>query len=473
MSEKKIDWTNQEYDRAIQNYKLIDDLCDSQNLQDYIVKLNPSDTSAEMELRREQYFETAVYYPIAGYTARGLVGVAFTKQPAIKIPAGLEYVEDNVDGSGESIYQQSQAVVRSLVRKGRAGLLVDFPATDGSQASKLDIQNGSRFASIQRFEPAQILPVEMVAIGSKVKISRVRLKDTVEENGESEDIIRELYLDESGIYTSQEWRKDPQGQWYRYKEASVPLDGEGKPWDEIPFIICGSETNTRSYDKEPMYDLCQINKGHFNNSAAYEDMLHFAGQAQPWSTGMTQGDLDILKSEKIQIGSGQLINIADPSGKFGYAQVQTNAIAKEGMDFKLKLMIGQGAFFIEPGSAPKTATESRNDQKVQHSILSLITSNVSEAYTKCLYWMAKFMRINETAEMEYSISQDFTTYQADAQMILAMMQAAAQGKLRTRAFVAWQQKNGLEDPEKDIDEILEELEAENPAVSMPNLGGEF
>jgi len=63
------------------------------------------------------------------------------------------------------------------------------------------------------------------------------------------------------------------------------------------------------------------------------------------------------------------------------------------MNDKVDLIIGLGGMFIVPGSAVKTATQSAGEQKVQHSVLSLISSNVSEAYTQALKYVARYSRL--------------------------------------------------------------------------------
>ena len=470
MGANDIDKKHKQYEKNLSKWKMIDDICDSENLQNYLVALNPQDKSNENKIRNDQYFKRAVFAEIAGYTQSGMSGMVFRKWPILHVPKTLEYLAKNADGAGISIYQQSQNVIRNMIRQGRGGLFVDYPKTEGG-ASKADLDSLKVFATIQRYEPAQIINWEQSAVGAVVKLSKVVLAETVEENGEDVDIRRELALDytesESGetrlVYVVREWRYNDGG-WYVHDE-SIPIDGEGNTWDEIPFMFLGSQTNSPDIDRAPMYPICKINIGHYNNSASYEDSVFFVGQAQFWMSGITQDHLDLLDKNEMYVGSGRLIGV--PSGEqLGIAQAQPNMLAKEAMADKIQMAIGLGAMYIQPGSAVKTAAQVEGEQQTSHSVLSLIASNLSEAYTQCLHWCARYMNVKETEALEYTVSQDFVPVRADAQMLQAIAASWMQGATPLSDFIAWQQKHGLIDPEKTTEEVIEELGGIN---RMPDL----
>ncbi len=142
-----------------------------------------------------------------------------------------------------------------------------------------------------------------------------------------------------------------------------------------------------------MLDLCKVNIGLWNNLAEYEDSVFTIGQAQPWMSGATERHLEQIE----YVGSCTLIGV--PEGEqFGFAQPQPNTLAREAMVDKVNMMVGLGAMFIQPGSAVKTATQAEGDQRVQQSVLSLIASNCSDAFTQCLQWVACFLGAGGTVE---------------------------------------------------------------------------
>ena len=464
---KPINTQHYQYAKTLERWQYIDRVCSGVDVKQYIRKLNATDISTEMENRRKEYADAAIFSRIAGRTAKGMVGMVFSKDPILSVPAALDYIKQNVDGAGVSIYQQSQHVLGAIVRKGRAGLMVDYPITEGA-TSVADMTAGKVFATIQRFEPEQIINWRLIPNGAQMKLGRVVISDSYEnEDGDEVGIIRELLI-EDGIYISREYRQDDKGEWLVFTE-SYPRDGHGNQWTEIPFMFIGSETNTPAIDEQPMYDLCDINIGHYNNSAAYEDSAFMLGQPQPWMSGIDSQYMKMFNDEKMYIGCGRLIGVP-ANQQLNFAQVQPNSLAREAMKDKEALMISMGAMLLEPGSAAKTATQARGEQVVQHSILSLAASNVSEAYTRCLQWMAQYMAIDiEDDGVEHTLSKDFVEVNVSAEALRDIVASWQAGATPYSDLVAWQQKRGIIDAEKTLEDVQEEVGANN--LAMPDLDG--
>ena len=463
---KSVDFTHPEFDSNIDKWSFVNDICDSENVAKYLVKLNPDDDSDENTTRNKQFKRRAIFYAVAGYTSRGLVGKAFSKPPVLDAPDSLQYVNNNVDGMSTTIDQQAQDVTRDVVRIGRSGLLVDFPESDG-ELSQAQLAAGGIFATISKFDAKQIINWQTKKVGARILLSKVVLAMKSKTEGpdgfsfEEIDIRLELRLDEfedSQVYSMVEWRKNINSktefdEWI-VAGTVIPEDSTGKPLEEIPFVFVGSESNTVKVDPAPMYDIAQINKGHYNNSAIYEDSVFTVGQAQPWMSGITQSHIDLLKKNNMYVGSSWLMGV--PSGEqMGFAQVEPNTLAKEAMTDKINMMIGLGAMFITPGTANKTATQSAGELLAQHSVLSLIASNVSDAYTSALKFVALFM--GESEGGTYTVNQDFVSPAADANMLREVSASFLAGLLPVSDLMTWQQKHGLVDPDKTLEEYQEEI----------------
>lgn len=461
---KEITDLHIEYKDNVLRWKKIDDICDSRNLKNYLVKINPDDKSTKNVTRNNQYFERAVFYGITGYTSRGMVGLPFSKWPKLSVPSLMEYVNKNVDGKGNSIYQQSQMVMKNVVRNGRCGLFVDYPNMGNETASIADLMTAKVYPTIQMYTAAQIINWEISASGSVVKLSRVVISISETVNGELENIILELFLN-GETFWQRKWYQPAAGKWEVKPGTEIqPRDGKGNPMLFIPFAFVGSENNTPSVDEAPMYNMASIEVGHFNNSAEDEDITYQCGQPQPWMSGLTQDIIDMFKKNNIYVGGRQLMPV--PTGEqFGYAQIQENTKAKSAMADKEQRMVSLGAMMITPGSAAKTASQYEGEAQTSHSVLSLIVSNVSEAYTQCLIWGAMFLNIPET-NIEYTIKQEFVPKTADANTINALLAALMKGALTREAWIKWTQAHNLEDPERTVEEISQDLDAQNP---MPNL----
>lgn len=443
-----VDFRHPEFVRHEPKWRLVDDICDGENLQNYIVPVGMDSDSPpllDLDSRNEQIYRRSVFYGVAGYTVRGLVGLVFHRWPTLSVPGPIQRLADDIDGEGVSIYQQSQQVIREQLRKGRCGLLVDLLSPVGASA-----RDGSR-AAIALYKAEDIINWRFERVGSETKLTLVVLsyrEEVPQSDGygiEYEDRLLELRLTE-GKYTTRRWKKAG-GDWTLISEV-MPYDATGNPLSEIPFLFVGSENNTPSIDHAPMLDICKVNIGHFNNSAEYEDSVFTVGQAQPWISGGMNAE-DAPK----RVGSSSLILVPE-GGQFGFAQPKPNTLAREAMHDKVEMMVGLGAMFIQPGSAVKTATQAEGDQRVQHSVLSLIASNCSEAYSQSLAWVAQFMGAD--GDVEYAVAQEFADPK-NANMFQHIVSAFMTGALPVDDYMRWLQRYGLVDSEKSLSQFSGEV----------------
>lgn len=453
-----IDSQHPEYEKNIQKWQLIDNICEGEDVEQYLRYLNKLDTSAKNIQRNKDYKQAAIFYQVAGYTARGLNGLLFSKWPTLNVPPQLEYLNKNADGAGVSIYQQAQKVGEALVKVGRNGLFVSYPETEGA-VSRADMNAMRTFATIHSIDATQIIDWGVVQDGAQVKLGHVVFMETVAERDGLDRVeheqLRQLSL-ENGVFIVRKWRKDKNKDWQQFGSDSMPLDGSGSPWNEIPFVFAGSENNAPDVDTPPMQAIAEINKGHFRNSADFEDNVWYCGQAQPWMSGVNQNHVDLMTENNMYAGSREVLAVPD-GGQFGYEAATPNTMVRQAMLDKLEMMIGLGARFITPGSAVKTAYEAGQDASVQHSVLSLISSNLSEAYTQALKWVARYMNVDPTDDMVFETTMDFISPTATAQDIQAMVAGFVQGAVPMSAYFKWLQRHGLEDSEKTIEEFSEEV----------------
>lgn len=452
-------------------WSLVDDVCDGQEAvkagrRTHLPQPNPEDTSTENQTRYDQYLSRAVFYNVTGRTLQGLIGAAFRKVPTITVPASLSFVEDDIDGAGVSVYQQSQSVLAGVLKKGRHFVLVDYPQTDGV-ASRADMDSGRIRPTVASYPAESVINWRADRVGAVLKLSLVVIYELIEvptSDGygiEEVEQYRVLRL-RDGVYTQELWRGTERG-FEVFQTETIMRDGSGSPWDHIPGIFVGSENNDPSIDGSPLYDLAELNIAHYRNSADYEDSAFFCGQPQVYMSGLNEHWLEMIEEKGIYFGSRAILPLP-VDGSAGILQAQPNTLAKEAMDQKENQMISIGARLIEPGSATKTATEAQSENEAQHSVLSLAVSNVSEAYTRCLEWMGRFM--NVSGEFAYEINQEFTRPNLDAPLMTALVAYWQTGEWPRSEMRRVFRKYGLLDTEKTDEELDEELESNPPALEL-------
>lgn len=466
-----VNWQRPEVQAKAASWKLVRDAVagsEAVKAGGYLPDVNSHDKSDENRCRNADRLKRAVYFNATGRTLDALTGIAFAKWPEVEVPAALDYVMDDVDGSGVNIVNQAQLVVGDVLQTGRMGLLVDYPASE-APASRQQQDSGALRATVATYAAEAIRSWRMDKVGAKYMLARCVLDEVAEvwEGFERKEVPqrRELAL-EDGRYVVRVWQQG-QSQW-EVVEERVPLNGAGQPWTEIPFVFVGAVNNDATPDKAPLYDLADLNIAHFRNSADHEESLFFAGQAQVWVTGADEHWLEAMQKADLYVGS-RSIGVAPANGGVTLIQAEAVSALAEEMKHKVELMAALGARLIQPGTVAKTAKEAGGDEQTAHSVLSLVCDNVSDAYRAALRFVAEFMRTE--SKVDFTIGTEFAGVQFDAQQMAQALAAVQSGKLPESDFWSYLRSIGLVAADKSDDDIRDELETQADAVELEEPAG--
>jgi hypothetical protein len=440
----------------------------------YLPRPNPLDKSDENSKRYDQYVERAVFFNATSRTLEGLVGIAYRRQPEIVVPSSMEFVRDDVDGSGGGIVNQSHRVLEDTFRNARAGLLVDFPVQNDT-ISLAELEQGGLHATIAAYRADQVINWRL---NENQELALVVLHEILEApDGYQVTAVeqwRELALgrlsteDESGPirYVVRIWRRsgeDGAGAPEIFAEYE-PTDAAGNTWNTIPFTFVGAMDNNSEVDKPPLEDLSNLNIAHYRNSADFEESVFFVGQPTIAFTGLDDQWLKLMQDNGVYVGSREAIPL--PVGASALMlQAQPNTLSQEGMRIKEQQMVASGARLLTYGEAVKTAEQSRSETAAAHSVLSLVCDNVSAAYTLALQWAQRFTQTNEE-EVSFTIPTDFTGLAVDPALLQALVSAWQAGAIPRSDLYAGLRQLGVVNPEKTDDEIEDELDLEGGGLTL-------
>lgn len=451
------------YENIWQGWRLVDDVCAGERAvkyrrELYLPKPAPNDKSPENEHRYNSYLHRAMFYGATGQTLNGLIGAAFRIDPNFKADL-IDYVEEDIDGSGVSIFQQAQSVLAQLLKKGRCGLLVDYPKTD-TAVSILDQQTQAIRPNITLYDAIDIINWQVERFGSRYLTTMIVLKEKFSEQSEGSQFITDE-IDQyrvlklvNGVYTVEIHRDGI------ITETREPLDASGKTWEFIPFQILGSEANTWNINPIPLEPLARVNLAHYRNSADHEDSVFLCGQPQAYMTGLSEEWRDDLDKRGVYIGSRVLLPLP-VGGTFGFAQAAPNTLTREALADKEEQMKALGALLMVVGkAAAKTATQSNNEQAVQHSVLTLCVANLNEAYMTCIGWMLRFITSTPPTDYIFEVKQNFVQAAPDAQMLTALQGMNQAGIIPKSVVWDYQRKTGLISSNVTDEELMGEIDGE-------------
>lgn len=439
----------------------------------YLRVINSLDISEYNRRLNASYRKSAVFYNATGRTLVGLLGMLYRIDPIIpELPSIMEYIEINIDGNGTGINQQSQAVSSEVIQVGRHGLLTDMPIKeDGSVTTIADVSNGLR-PFIKRYDVLDIIDWDESVINGLTKPNLIVLMETfthfVDEmriKKETKKRFRILRLTDNR-YTQQLWVEDED----EPQEEFEILDGAGNVFDEIPFVVIGSENNDLSIDPLPLESVARINIGHYRNGADLEHSSFQLSAATPHIADDNYKNVLVdpnNKTSTVQKFGESSIIVTGTGGKFEFVQPSPNVLANDLAKNKEKQMVALGAQLISDSGGAETAEAVRTKRAADTSMLAIIGTNVSNAYTKSLNWMARFLNVD--FDGEYQLNSNFFDIKMTPQERQQIIVEWQSGLYPARIAREQLQMSKVISIDEKLDELQEEVDGELSAVNLADV----
>ena len=360
----------------------------------------PSPFLDASEDRYNKYCLRAIYYNFTGRTATLLHGLIFRNEPAMQLPAGLEYLKNNVDGNQTTLEQQAKMVGRELIGPSRAGLLVDYPEVKENITNEQKQLQGIA-ARIQVYTTENIINWKITPRGStELVVLREEVDDdTVSDiySHNTEYQYRELRMIE-GVYHQR--LVDNTGE--QVTEYYPVLDGFRQTFDYIPFYPLGVTDNDLKPDEPTLYPLSVINIGHYRNSADYEEMASKMGQGAMHISGY------IGESDTVYFGTAEAIQ-TETGGKVEIVQLSDNTFLERAMERKEQQAIQIGARLVFKDGSREAVGVEQIKASGENSVLANISGNITVAYEGALRDCARFERLPDSAieEIQFDVNKEF------------------------------------------------------------------
>ncbi len=374
----------------------------------YLPKPNPQDVSEANTLRYAAYSERAIFYGVTGRTLNGMIGQVFARNPEITVPELLKPLIEDVTGSGLSLIQLAKDTARETLALGRAGILVDYPTGAGVTTRAQQLAGEVR-PTFTLYTAENIINWRTEKTGARNRLTLLVLRETVDEIGVFSlapvTQYRVVQWTPFGC-TVTVYRKDATLDVWLIRGERVELrDAAGKPLDEIPFSFIGSTNNDATVDEPPLYDLAELNIGHYRNSADYEEASFIVGQPTPWFSGLTQEWVDDVLQGEVLLGARAAVPL--PAGaQAGLLQVSMNSMPMEAMKHKEAQMVALGARLVENRAVRRTLGEVKDSNASETSLLANVANNVSAAFVFALRVAARFVG-TDTATVKFSLNTEF------------------------------------------------------------------
>lgn len=434
----------------------------------------PSSCSSTTDDRYKAYLLRANYFNVCQPTRDALKGQIFLRPPIVKLPEGLEFLIDDVDGEGTTFQQLAEQSADYVIPFGRGGFLTEFPPTN-KEVTQGQVDSGEVRPIIKFTAPWSMrnwLEKKNKTKSNVKKLTMLVIDEAVEQvktdnEFEIETVIhqRVYRLDDNECATVEIYDEDGNS------TGRVELcEQTGNHQNTIPFDPIGSKNNDMEIDEPPFTGLSNLNIAHFRNSADYEASVFFVGQVTPWFSGMTQDWMDEYYPDgKIPFGSGVTLQ-GPPDSEATLLQGQPNMIAFEAMTHKEKQMFAIGAKIVDKDQkVEKKEAEIENESAAQKSVLMTIKNNLELALFRAVQRAGALLGIEVTKEnTTIELNGNFDLSRMNAAEVMSYSDAYQKGEITFGEMRAGRRRQGsasISDDEEAKKQIMEDKklkEALNP-----------
>lgn len=460
--------TSPGYDRRIGQWTKVRDVLEGEDqIKDREVIYLPRPRGMK-KVDFANYLQRANFYAVADRTLRGLTGLVFRVDPVINLPGRMQRLVEFASPEGYDLDQLVRESLREVLSLGRYGLLVDLP--EETDQDTVPFFATWRAEEIYRWE-------EVVDPATGIRnVTRVVVREEPSVAGTLEEqIVREMYIDEDGIYKIQKWRQVQSettsagyrtaagitsvnyiyGSYEKFGPVIIPKRFN-QPLRRIPFIFINPYDLRARADKPPMLDLANVNLGHYRNSADYETALHVIGSPTPYVFGVK--DDSVPKT----IGPFQIWHAQAKDVRVGMLEYTGQGVAtiRLAMRDKEDRMAVLGARLIRSDGAERenvTAETTRLEAREETSVLLSAAKTVEKAYTRALRFAALWVGVNPDS-VELRLNRDFVETRLSAQELTALVQSWQNQALSDESLHFNLQRGEIVPPDRTFEEEKASIE---------------
>lgn len=460
-----VNETHREYKTYFETWQLLRDTISG----DDAVKAKNTTYVPRLSEQSNDDYNAMLNRPVyENYTQRilnGFIGLMFSKDPMIKLPAKLEDYKDNIDLKGTTLIDFEQELSREVMSVGRVGLLVDYVSVDTSGMSKAEAEMLNSRPYMTKYNTESIINWKYENINNVSTLTMVVLKEQKEVwtdfVSELKDFYRVLRLQE-GVYIQEIYEQDEDKKSYGLTQTITPMNN-GNTMSHIPFYGITPNSIQLSPVKPPLYDVAKVNLSYFQTDVDLHHGSHFTALPTAYASGV-----QLQENESIALGSSTSHVFPDPSAKMAYLEFEGKGLdtLKELLERKKGTMVSLGSNILQ---GDKNTAEAENTVAMRTSgeraTLMGIAQTMSRAITKALVDMAEWQGLDST-DIENEINTDYNLTSLGANEINAIMQTFLTGGLTKRdLFEIWKKGELLRDG-IEFEDWLTEMEEEAPQMSV-------
>lgn len=400
--------------------------------------------------------KTATLFPAFKRTVGVMAGKPFSKALTLgdDTPPRIAEFCENVDLEGRNLHAFASDLMIECLGFGLAGVLVDYPTTEGQVRTLADEQRIGARPYFVFVKHGQILGWKAQKVAGVLTLTELRLAETKEEDDGAYGTVcvNRVRVLRPGMW--EVWQEQDNGEYSLIEGGTTTLD-------KIPFVPFYGWRLAFMEGVSPLLDLAHLNVKHWQSQSDQDTILHVARVPVLAVSGVDDDkwQLTVGASAAVKLPQGGDMKYVEHTG----AAIEAGQKALEALE---EQMIQTGAELLVKKPGDRSATESANDAEANKCDLQRVVETFEDGLDQSLQFMADW--IGEPEGGHASLFKDFgaaTLSDASAQLILAMQQA---GLISKKTAILEQQRRGTLAADIDPDTEIEDAEADGPPLGTMN-----
>lgn len=406
------------------------------------------------------FLQRARFPEIVSLALHGLVGTATRKDPEIKLPPAISYMEEDAGKNGESLCRVFATMIYECLIAGNC-----FPLLDVHQKTNklfIDVIPAEEFVDWEESIYGDGLTFANIEINSTVRskidkfVSEEKTYNFVFSHAEDgAAVVVEKYCD--GVIES----------------PAEEITIQGKSFERIPLFPVGSVENCSKPQPALILGLCEIALDIYRTDADIKNARHLtcnptmvitgAEDTSDPETGESSGGVPMLA------GSQVALMLGDPNAKVFYPNTDTSALEHVGktiQDFYVEATMYSSSIV---SSAPSTKVEAfetvQLKEVAKNASLISVVNNVSEQMVRILQYAAELSGASPDA-VEFTPYTDFADGRISKELLDSLVDIWKNRGLSLISLLEILKGANLLPKNKTVEQLITEINTEAPRVEQ-------
>lgn len=431
-------------------------------------------TSPEQRQRYTSFLADAEYRNDAQATKRQLLGKMDVKNSTIELPEALAYLEDNVDGDGQTLQGAMEYANGEALEMKWHFLVADYAGLSDveiDQVSIADIEEANPRAQVKQYSRDALVNWSFKRVDGIMQLSYLEFRELGTEFDYNSGVHTDVYsylvlaLDNEGNYyqqkkvyggevTRDDVIEDEQEENSRFSGERNYVTVNGQSLRFIPVAIVSDEelpTNCLPRDMSFLHEIVEISLQRYRMSARYKE-TQTANIPTKWTKGWRPGDKEIFEDvnqrDHISVGGYGINNLPND------VEMGISSASADMSDFQWDFQrydteVAKLGGTNESGDRGNlTATEAEIIANNINALLNSLATSSETAWQRMMYYCGVFEGVFNIDGFEQAMEQirietprDFAKSRLSVEEVRAYIELWLNG-IVTRETLLKQVKNG-------------------------------